>query len=204
MEGADPHHFFTALAGHLGIDHLQIHDFGGVRDLRQFLRVFVDASDFPSVINLGIVRDAETDAAAAFQSVRDSLRYANLPVPDAPETTQPGPPAITTMILPGGNRPGMLETLLREAVADHAVRPCVTDFMACLEALHGAPPQRPDKATARALLAAQTYLQGYLATRRDPHLSVGIAAKRGYWPLDHAVLQPVRAFLQLVAGIGKP
>ena len=47
----------------------------------------------------------------------------------------------------------------------------------------------PYKARARA----------YLATKRDPHLSVGVAAKRGYWQLDHPVLQPLRGFLQNLA-----
>ena len=50
-----------------------------------------------------------------------------------------------------------------------------------VEGLH-----RPDKARAHA----------YIATRRDPYLSVGVAAQRSYWDLDHAVFDGIRNFLR--------
>ena len=42
-------------------------------------------------------------------------------------------------------------------------------------------------------------LPTFLATKPDSYPSVGIAAKKGYWPLDHEALEPARTFLQSVA-----
>ena len=35
----------------------------------------------------------------------------------------------------------------------------------------------------------------YLATKPPPHVSVGVAAQKGCWKLDHAALDGVRGFL---------
>lgn len=92
--------------------------------------------------------------------------------------------AVTVLILPGGNREGMLETLLCETFAGTSVEECIDGFFECVEELCGHS-KRPDKARARV----------YLATKPDPHPSVGVAASKGYWDLDHDVFGNVRDFL---------
>ena len=70
VEGKDQRNFFGALVEHLKIEDVQIQDFGGVDDLRRFLGVMVKQSGFHGTVRmLGIVRDAETSARGAFQSV---------------------------------------------------------------------------------------------------------------------------------------
>ena len=49
--------------------------------------------------------------------------------------------------------------------------------------------KNPDKARAHA----------YLTTKPNPHFSVGVAAKNGYWNLNHSVFSTVRDFLQMIA-----
>lgn len=39
-------------------------------------------------------------------------------------------------------------------------------------------------------------MHAYLATRDDPHVSVGVAARKGYWDLNHSALREVRSFLK--------
>ena len=79
----------------------------------------------------------------------------------------------------------MLETLLCRSVADKPVNECIDDFFGCADALPGVDIRRPDKARA----------QAYLATQPEPHVSVGVAAQKGYWPLDHDAFAEVRDFL---------
>ena len=79
----------------------------------------------------------------------------------------------------------MLETLLCQTFANDLVNDCIDDFFGCAEALPGVDIRRPDKARA----------QVCLATRPEPQVSVGVAAKKGYWPLDHAAFAGVRTFL---------
>lgn len=185
VEGNDQRNFFEAFLDHLSRSDVQVHDFGGVDDLREFLRALVDAPGFKETVqSVGIVRDAERCAASALQSVQSSVENARLLVPARPGERTGANPAVTVLILPDGSHAGMLETLLCESFADTPVDECINAFFECAEAL-GESVNRPHKARARA----------YLATKPDPHLSVGVAAKRGYWNLDHDAFGNVRDFL---------
>lgn len=187
VEGNDTRNFFEALVRHMGLGHIQVQNFGGNDELRGFLPAFVATSGFGETVrSLGIVRDAEADARSAFQSVQSGLRNAGLPVPDAINQRAEGPPSVSALILPGDGRPGMLETLLCETFAGSAKDDCVTEFLDCASELPGASVTRPDKARAHA----------WLATQPEPHFSVGYAAQRGYWDLDHSALDEVRDFLR--------
>ncbi len=185
VEGKDQLNFFEAFIRRVEIENeLQVQDFGGVSELRGFLRALVDAPGFNTVVSVGIIRDAEESAAGARRSVENSLRNAGLP---APEDANGGDgPAVQLLILPGGKEErGMLETLLCRSVADEPVNDCIDDFFGCAEAMLGVDIRRPDKARA----------QAYLATRPEPQVSVGVAAQKGYWPLDHGAFAEVREFL---------
>ena len=189
VEGNDQRNFFEAFIEHLSLSNIQVQDFGGVSELRGFLRALVDAPDFrSSVQSVGIVRDAEISATGAFQSVQSSLENAGLPVPDSPEKRTGTSPMVTTLILPDESRPGMLETLLCESFAATPVEQCIDDFFRCVEHLSDVSLSKPDKARARV----------YLTTKPEPHVSVGVAAKTGYWDLQHNVFSRVRSFLQMI------
>ena len=189
VEGKDSHNFFDALCKHLKLsDQLQIMNFGGVRELKEFLIGLRSASGFGDVKIMGIVRDAEQSSASAFQSVQESLKHAKLPVPVNPEQfSYDGQPAVGIMILPGQGQPGMLETLLCKTFADTPERHCIDAFFKCVQ--EQCPDSRvsnPEKARARV----------FLATKKKPHPSVGVAARIGYWHLGQEVLEPTRKFLQ--------
>ena len=184
VEGNDDRNFFEALAGHLGLQDVQIQNFGGVNSLRRYLAGLAAAPGFSNVRRLGIVRDAEASPTSAFESVQSSLTNAQLPVPDGPMQETTGTPAVSVLVLPDGQSTGMLETLLCRTFADTPVDACLDDLFDCIHTA-GVETKRPEKARAHL----------WLATRPDPHLSVGVAAKRGYWPLDHPALADVRGFL---------
>lgn len=188
VEGNDQRNFFEAFIEHLALENIQVQNFGGVDELRGFLLALVDAPNFHETVqSLGIVRDAETSATGAFQSVQTSLANAELPVPDSPGKRTNASPAVTALILPDENRQGMLETLLCESFSATPVDQCIDDFFECVERSSGVSTiGRSDKARARV----------YLTTKPEPHLSVGVAAKRGYWDLQHGVFSHIRNFLQ--------
>ena len=194
VEGNDQRNFFEAFTSHLSITNVQIQDFGGVSQLRDFLEGLVSATGFQTVQSIGIVRDAETSAERAFQSVQSSLERAKLPVPDSPTERTGDSPAVAVLILPGDNRQGMLETLLCESFAAAPVEECIDDFFKCVESLPDVSIERSDKARAHA----------YLTTKPNPHFSVGVAAKNDYWDLDHNVFSTVRDFLRIIAATESP
>ena len=189
VEGNDPRNFFEAFVEHLSLADIQVQNFGGIYELRGFLRALVNAPGFQIVQSIGIVRDAEISAERAFQSVQSSLERAKLPVPDSSVERTDTNPAVTVLILPGDNRQGMLETLLCESFADNPVEGCIDDFFKCVESLPDVSIERSDKARAHA----------YLTTKPNPHFSVGVAAKNDYWDLNHSVFSTVRDFLQTIA-----
>ena len=186
-EGNDQRNFFEAFIDHLSLADIQIQNFGGVNELHGFLLALASASGFRETVqSVGIVRDAETVAQAAFQSVQSSLRNAGLPVPNRPEERSGSSPAVTVLILPDDNSPGMLETLLCQSFVGTPEERCIDDFFKCVEALSDVSINNPDKARAYA----------YLTTKPEPHHSVGVAAKQSYWNLNHHVFDRVRQFLK--------
>ena len=59
-------------------------------------------------------------------------------------------------------------------------------FFDCIKSISGAVIHRPDKARANA----------YLSSTPEPHVSVGVAAKKDYWALDHEAFDSIRNFMQ--------
>lgn len=119
VEGNDERNFFAAFTEHLQLPNVEIQAFGGKDRLREFLETLAGATDFKQVKRIGIVRDADASADAAFRSVQTSLRNANagirssgaeFPVPDRPEQLVGEQPALSVMVLPGDGQAGMLET----------------------------------------------------------------------------------------------
>ena len=185
VEGNDQRNFFGALVGRLSLSAIQVQNYGGVDEFREFLRAFAAMPGFAKVGSIGVVRDAEgRPAVSAFDSVRSSLQRAGLPVPERPGQRSPGVPAVTVFVLPDNDRPGMLETLLRESFANTPEDRCVDAYVECLREA-GIPVDRPDKARVHA----------WLASRREPHVSAGVAALKGYWDLKHPAFARLRAFL---------
>ena len=186
VEGRDGFNFFGAFANRLNLDHIQLQDFGGVRDLRGFLQALVRAPEFSTKVqSLGIIRDAEENADWAFQSVQSSLRNAELPVPSQPAERAGDGPAVSVLILPGNGQSGMLETLICESLADAAEQRCIDEFLKCVADSRNAPVRNPDKARVFA----------YLAAGEEPRHSVGVAAQRRQWDFTHTAFVGVRQFL---------
>ena len=187
VEGNDQRNFFEALCKHVSYTDIQVQNFGAVTELQDFLEGLVGEPGFREVTeSVGVVRDADESASDAFRSVQGALRNVGLSVPTAPEERTDGRPAVSVLILPGGGRRGMLETLLCESLADEPVNQCIDEFFQCVGE---ASIKNMDKARAFA----------YLTTRPEPRHSVGVAALRGQWDLEHAAFEPVRRFLEGLA-----
>ena len=187
VEGNDQFNFFRAFVEHLSLTHIQVQNSGGVSELRPFLSAIAAEPGFSErVERVGIVRDAETNADGAFESVRHSLRNAGLPTPERPEVFADSRPTVAALILPGGGRVGMLETLVCDSFARDPVDRCIDEFFECVgeDSI-----KNPYKARVFA----------YLTTTSEPRHSVGVAAQQGQWDLEHEAFDGVRRFLEELA-----
>jgi hypothetical protein len=190
VEGATPMHFFEALLKHLGLSpQILVLDFKGTGDLRAYLKTLTATSDFVRLVtSVGVVRDAENDAAAAHQAVADALTAVGL------TATRKPPIQTSVFILPDNANPGMIETLCIEAVKNEPTLAneytCVEEFFACLGRRNVPLPPSPK--------FAKIVAQAFLATRQQVQLPPGIAAysQYGYWPWQNSAFQPLIQFLQ--------
>ncbi|MFN0108284.1 MAG: DUF3226 domain-containing protein [Blastocatellia bacterium] len=186
VEGRDGVAFFAAWLKQLGLGEIQIQNFGGITELRPFLKALRNEPGFEEqVTSLGIIRDAETNPQGAFQSVRDALRASGLPASEKAEVVENGQPQTVILILPNATTPGMLETLCLESVASEPAIQCVDQYFDCLNQQIGFSPTNIPKAR----------LHAFLSGKPKPGLRVGDAASAGYFPWDHPAFDHIRQFL---------
>ena len=196
-EGTADLQVLGALMRHATVQGFQPIQLGGQQKMRRFFKGLTLSPHFKndvpgyehSVRALAIVIDAETDAAATFQSVRDALTAANLPVPSAPGEIAEGSPRVGVFLVPDNHSAGKIETLCLRSVEGDPSWSCVSIFFDCVRERAGQLPANMDKARA----------QAFLSTRPKPNLPVGLAAHEGYWRFENVAFAPLVAFLRSLA-----
>jgi hypothetical protein len=186
VEGHDERRLLSVLLKKLGRLDVQIIPCNGKDAMPTVLESLGKISGFSRVDTVGIVRDAESNAASAFQSVRDALLRGRFEPPRVPGIfSQGSTPRIGILIVPPGKDTGMLEDLCLEAIARDPVLPCIDEFFRCIASRAGRTPRSPSRSRVHAWLASQV----------DPFSRLGEAAERGYWPLDEPAFCPLHEFL---------
>ena len=132
VEGFDALRFFNALLRAQGYPDIQVQNFGGNSQLHDVARHLDETRWFSGVTSLAVVRDAERDPDAAFQSICTALRRARLAFPGGAGKFVSGKPRIGVFILPDEDSPGMLESLCLRAVSADPTIVCIDELMACL------------------------------------------------------------------------
>lgn len=186
VEGKDEEFFFGALICYMGLKNIQIINIEGKDNLRRKLRALINDARFHEVVSIGIVRDANDDPRAAFQSICDALKAVNLSVPERPLVSNGVSPKVTIMILPKEDTPGMLEDICLKSIENDPVMFCIDQYFKCLEERRIPIPKKRSKAK----------VQAFLASRTDPGKRLGKAAQAGYWPWDNIAFDPLKNFLQ--------
>ena len=188
VEGKDEVRFYSAIADHIRMPDIEIRSFEGVNNLRGFLDALRSIEGFDRLTALAIVRDAEGNGGAALQSVRDALRATGFAVPERGLERAGASPAVVILINPHERPSGRFEDVCAESVRDTAVMECVEKYIACLKGLGTGMPTREWKTRVHAFIAAQQH----------PEVSLGVAAKSGYFPFDHGAFAPVRRLFELL------
>jgi hypothetical protein len=187
VEGKDEERFFGALLNRQQISGVRVLGIAGKTNLRSSLRALVLTPDFKRVVRLGIVRDADNDFEAAFQSVCAALTAAELAAPPATSVAYGTSPSVAVLIVPSDGL-GDLEDVCLEAVNADPVMPCLSAFFDCIEPLVGLP---------RHLGKAK--VQVFLASRPEEGKRLGEAAEAGYWPWEGEAFKVIIDFVQLIA-----
>lgn len=185
-EGIDEVRFFKAFLKYLGIDDVQVEDCKGKSKLADYLELLPLRPYFRTkLLSLGVTRDADGSEADALRSVQDALTKAGLPSPPVSGSMVGEGLRVGVFILPGLQRPGMLEDLCLEAVHADPVQSCLDEYFACIT--RQGLPQPANLAKAR--------IHAFLASREKPDRRLGEAAEKGDWPWDDPAFEPLKQFL---------
>ncbi len=188
VEGTDDARLFKALMRHIGVSGIQVLNVEGKDNIKKMLKVIPSSPGYSKVSSIGVVRDADDNAGRAFQSVRDALKAANLPSPDAPLSSVEDGIKVVVLIAPYGKSSGAIEDVCLESVAGDAAMGCVQGYFSCLNDNGVKQPNSRTKAEA----------QAFLASRERPGLRLGEAAEAGYWDFEHAAFEPFKRLLGML------
>ena len=195
VEGVSEEHLFNALFAHMRRGGVEVGDIEiivseGKDNIRGDIQAITQITNFDAVVSIGVVRDADDNAADAFRSVQGALRAAGLPAPSAPLSVVGSDPKVAALILHHGRSSGVLEDVCLEAMEDDPAMGCVRDYISCIKGRLDAraQPRSPSKAMA----------QAFLASRRESGLLLGQAAHRGYWDFEHSAFDALKEFVGML------
>jgi hypothetical protein len=186
-EGGDDLAVITGVAQSIGLTGLHIEPFLGKDKLRDFLRDVRKRPEFTQdkVEAVGIIRDADDDGSAAFQSVRDSLLANNFKAPDQNGGFVANGIKIGILVIGPNDGKGMIEDACLNAVSDRPGFPCVEDYFRCIA-------EKSDRKD----FSSKAKIRVWMASQVDHEFYVGKAAKEGYWPWENPAFDSIKAFLR--------
>jgi len=170
---------------------IQVIDYGGISDLTKTIQILMMMSNYSSVKNIVILRDAEDDATAAIQSIQDSLRRNGLPVPKEPNQWVKGKPNIAYSLFPAFDSltSGALEDLCVSIVAEenwNSMQNSIKEFLQIIKNNYGKKLPREFKNK------LHTY---FSATDEFVSLKIGEAAKAGAFDWNNVALNAMTKLL---------
>lgn len=195
VEGYSDLHFLSAFLRHLKRDKgVYIHEFMGKNRMLNpgMLSVILNDEVLAEKKSIGLLLDADDDAAATAQAVRDRMEpLTGLQLTEGSWHEQPDGPRIGFFVMPDGDSPGTIETLLWNGFADderhRSMKGAVQDFQQKMAGL-GWKGGETDKGRIAAFLSA--------AHPGDPRLGPG--AREGVFDLETPGLSRLRRFLEVL------
>ena len=186
VEGRDDELFFSAIVKNLNLQGIQILGIGGKEKIRPNLKALRVSPNFSRVTSLGVIRDADDNASSAFQSVCSALENAGFPQPSQSGHTVGISPTVSVLILPDGQKPGMLEDVCLQSIGTHPILSCINQYLTCVEGATSVLSSNISKAKVYAYLAAQS----------SPGKRLGESASAEYWQLTHQAFNGISQFLR--------
>jgi len=188
-EGRDAELFLVWAGRHFRREKdFQVMDFGGIKELTNFLKLLANDESYNDVETIVIARDAETNAKAATSSIQHSMAQAKMPVPQKPfEYTQNSFMKTAFVIFPGPeHQDGRLEDLCLSTVENDPLLKCVNDYFECAKAKNEPLPR-----------IHKSKLHCFLAGKKDyAGLPIGLASRKHAWDFDHPKLKPFKRIIQ--------
>jgi hypothetical protein len=187
VEGADDQAVVAAMIRHENLGNFHVHDMNGNTSWGRRLQAILRQPEFSVNIKaLGLVKDADSNPNAAWDSCIGILRRHELPTPRTTASLAEGEISVAVMIVPSMSRHGAIEDLCMASFEETRLA-CVRGYFECLGA--GSPLQ----ATAKG--EVQAYLAGLPTAPRD----LKVAADRGTLNMTSDAFDELRAFVRALS-----
>ena len=191
VEGNDDVRIFRSLGSHLNISNMEIRPYGGVDNMRTFLRTLSALPEFRLVQSLAIVADADSDGDRRERRIQGALSDINLPTPTSPlEIASNDRLSVAYLVVPYDREIGMIEDVCLDSVSDDPAMDCIDRYFGCIG--------ESDTPGPRQVWASKARAHAFLASRDRPDLRIGEAAERGIWQFDSEAFTPLKDLLQLL------
>lgn len=172
---------------------VQVEDFGGNEQLSSALKLWSKDPEFLNLKSLVVLRDAETDAQSAVDSIKSAFRKADLPVPACPHQFETDGSLKTGFLLfpecSSNLKNGALEDLCLSILEESEVSGIseIDGFLSDLE-------KREIRTFPRRF---KTRLHTYFSITDDfVSLKIGEAAKAGAFDWNSSKLDQMKSFLE--------
>ncbi len=189
VEGYSDLVFYAAVFRELDKENVAfIKEFGGKGNITKNLELFVTPQLVADKIRIGVIVDANGNAAGTFAQVRDVLQQLTGQAIANSGDWSGGDPDVGLLVVPDGNTAGEIETLVWNAWCAEAAnthkRDCIVRFVDCMQEA-GLLAKSPSKGLIGSLLA--------IAYDEDPRLRPG--ARANVFDLSHPTFMELREFL---------
>lgn len=195
VEGVEDGRFYEMACKLAGVsDKIEIRSVGGKKEFINALKVLVSLGQHLRTI--AIIRDADDDFRAAFQSTCDALKNAKLPYPTGVGTLSREREGRSTAVLivpPDG--PGCVESICWASLKEHPVVPCVEQLLDC--AYTNDPPSTPPSLAS--IDKVRIHLALAVGMNASPAVRAGKRLGEAPWDWSHQAFSPIIQFVKIVA-----
>jgi|HubBroStandDraft_5_1064220.scaffolds.fasta_scaffold180672_2 hypothetical protein len=187
VEGADDQALSALMIRHEGLENFRVHNMTGKTSWNRRIGVIAKQPDFQqNVTSLGLLRDADDDPGAAWDSCIGALKFCSLPTPREALELAAGTPNTAIMVVPSRTRRGAVEELCMDSFPEPRLA-CVDQYFGCLGENGVAPTH------------AKGRIQVYLAGLRDNPRDLVVACKKGLLDMGHPAFDELRGFIRALA-----
>jgi len=191
VEGKD--YFYTLLnqiRDASDLQDVQLWDFMGPDngELGRWLSIFKTLEGFEDRVRaIGVIRDAEDNAAAMADSIKSAFGNSGFTIPDAPMVVTSEQPAVGFLLIPHGADSGCLEHAILQAASPDLPLQCVEQYLDCVE--NGSRNPNPN-------WRAKMKVHALIAAGKKPARTLGESVRAGLWDMKHAAVRVMMDFIR--------
>jgi len=187
VEGDDEKNLFDSYFKEKKIDDIQIMPIGGKTKFKESLDLVRKDDNFKIVDIIGIIRDADENPEAAFNSVQNSIRSCGFTPPTRQLVKTQSRPMWMILIVPSINTIGAIEDVCLKSVTDDCAMPIIDQFFINLKDKGCELPDHLNKSKTLC----------YLSSKKIYTNCVGIAAQKSIWHFDSPAFDNINELIRL-------